>query len=345
MKAPSALLLASLSALLFETVTAAPAAAKKPKTTYTTIPVTTTCVEQITTTVPVTINTSITKKGTYTFNPNVVITVKAVPTKIKTTTFGTTVKDVTITSVYYTTVPVTTPATTTSTTKATTTSTTKATTTSTTKATTTTTKATSTSASSASCTGVEGTGTDDYFNWQIGDYYASVPDAKACSDKCALFDDCYAFEYLPLANVDPTYPQNCWLYAKGFTDNITRESTGLFFYDQSCFASVKGVTPHSYPTDKVCGVVGGSSTQFSRTMLGAQFSGSIDACARYCLSEATCQVYMYSEIEFQDGQNCHIYSGDLGDVSSAGQPVATVHDMRAKNVYRIIFQRECALAA
>ncbi|EPS45910.1 hypothetical protein H072_106 [Dactylellina haptotyla CBS 200.50] len=325
MKAPSALLLASLSSLLFEVVSAAPAAAKKPKTTYTTIPVTTVFVKQVTSTVPVTINTSIQSKGKYTFTPNVVITVKIAPTKLRTTTFGTTVYDSTITSVYYTQVPVTPPPTTTS------------------KPSTTT-----TGSSPASCTGVEGTASDAYFNLQIGDYYSNIPDAKSCSDKCALFDDCYAFEYLPLADVDPQYPQNCWLYAKSFTSYVTNDSTGFFFYDQSCFAPVKGQSTHFYPKDKVCGNLWGSSTQYGRTTTGAIFAGSIDTCAMYCLSQANCKVYMYSEIEFQDGQNCHTYSGALADyydVSGAvGKPVATVEDMRAQGVYRIGFERECATA-
>ncbi|KAK6339664.1 hypothetical protein TWF718_009060 [Orbilia javanica] len=316
MKTQNTALLASLAALFFEGTSALPAAAKA-KTTYTTVPVTTTYVNQVTTTVPVTINTSIKSKGTYTFTPNVVLTVKAAPTKIKTTTYGTTVSAVTVTSVYYTKVPV--------------------------ASATTTKKATSTAA--PTCTGVEGTASDAYFNLQIGDWYQNIADAKSCSDKCALFDDCYAFEYLPLANVDPMYPQNCWLYNKPFTSYVTKESTGMFFYDQSCFATVKGVTTLSYPKNKVCGALGGVSTQNGRTKVGDVFAGSIGACAKYCLGLSNCQLYMYSEIEFQDGFNCHAYSSDwMAGSSLAGQPVATIEDMRSQNVYRLVFERDCASA-
>ncbi|KAK6531735.1 hypothetical protein TWF694_002910 [Orbilia ellipsospora] len=335
MRFQSAFSFASLSAVLFcETVIAvpapipAPAAAKNVKITYTTIPVTSVYVSQVTTTVPVTINTSIKTKGKYTFPPDVVITVKSAPTKLKTTTYGTTIYPTTITSIYYTKIPVTpAPAPTTSAKGAA--------------------KTTSTTAAvAASCTGVQGSASEAYFNVQIGDYYANIPDAASCSQKCALFDDCYAFEFLPLANVDPNYPQNCWLYIKPFEGYVTEGTTGFFFYDQSCFAPVKGVTQHTYPSTNVCGNLWGVSTQYGRTGVGASFAGSIDQCAQYCLSQSNCAVYMYSEIEFQDGNNCHTYSGALGDVSAvAGQPVATVEDMRSHNVYRIAFERACALAA
>ncbi|KAF3317829.1 hypothetical protein TWF173_009650 [Orbilia oligospora] len=237
MKTQNSVLLAPLVALFLESASALPAAAKA-KTTCTTIPVTTTYVNQVTTTVPVTISTSIKSKGTYKFTPNVVLTVKTVPTKIKTTTYGTTVSAVTVASVYYTRVPVT--------------------------AATAAAKKT-TSAAAPACTGVEGTASDAYFNLQIGDCYQNIPDAKSCSDKCALFDDCYAFEYLPIANLDPMYPQNCWLYNKPFGNYVTKESAGMFFYDQSCFAIVKGVKTPIYPKNKVCGVLGGVSTQNGRT--------------------------------------------------------------------------------
>ncbi|KAK6498860.1 hypothetical protein TWF481_011433 [Arthrobotrys musiformis] len=318
MKTQNSILLASLATLFFETASAIPAAVKA-KTTYTTVPVTTTYVDKVTTTVPVTINTSIKSKGTYTFTPNVVLTVKSVPTKIKTTTYGTTVSAVTVTSVYYTKVPVTVAATTT--------------------------KKTATSAAAATCTGVEGSASDAYFNLQIGDYYQNIADAKSCSDKCALFDDCYAFEYLPLANVDPSWPQNCWLYTKPFSNYVTKDSTGMYFYDQSCFATVKGVTTPSYPKNKVCGALGGVSAQNGRTKVGDTFAGSIGACAKYCLGISSCQLYMYSEIEFQDGNNCHVYSSDwVAGSSSAGGSVATVEDMRSQGVYRIVFEKDCASA-
>ncbi|KAK6523668.1 hypothetical protein TWF281_001643 [Arthrobotrys megalospora] len=317
MKTQNSILLAALATLFFEISFALPAAAKA-KTTYTTIPITTTYVNQVTTTVPVIINTSIKSKGTYTFTPNVVLTIKTVPTKIKTTIYGTTVNTVTITSVYYTKVPA--------------------------SAATAIAKKT-TSAAASTCTGVEGTASDAYFNLQIGDWYQNIPDAQTCSDKCALFNDCYAFEYLPVANVDPMYPQNCWLYAKPFNSYVTKGTTGMFFYDQPCFASVKGATTPKYPSDKVCGVPGGVSTQNGRTKVGDIFAGSIDSCAKYCLSLNNCQLYMYSEIEFQDGQNCHAYSSDwMAGSPLAGQPVATVEDMRNANIYRIVFERACALA-
>ncbi|KAF3108707.1 hypothetical protein TWF102_010823 [Orbilia oligospora] len=276
MKTRNSVLLAPLVALFLETSSALPAATKAKTTyTYTTIPVTTTYVNQVTTTVPVTISTSIKSKGTYTFTPNVVLTVETVPTEIKTTTYGTTVSAVIVISVYHT----------------------------------------------------------------------KVPDAKSCSEKCALFDDCYAFEYLPIANLDATYPQNCWLYNKPFDNYVIKESTGIFFYDQSCFATVKGVKTPSYPKSKVCGVLGGVSTQNGRTKVGDIFAGNVDACAKYCLGLTGCQLYMYSEIEFQDGYNCHAYSSDwMAGSSLAGQPVATVEDMRSKNMYRIVFERDCASA-
>ncbi|KAF3153270.1 hypothetical protein TWF594_000296 [Orbilia oligospora] len=108
MKTRNSVLLAPLVALFLETSSALPAATKAKTTyTYTTIPVTTTYVNQVTTTVPVTISTSIKSKGTYTFTPNVVLTVETVPTEIKTTTYGTTVSAVIVISVYHTKVPVT----------------------------------------------------------------------------------------------------------------------------------------------------------------------------------------------------------------------------------------------
>ncbi|KAF3211690.1 hypothetical protein TWF106_010143 [Orbilia oligospora] len=317
MKTQDSVSLAPLVALFLDLAPALPAAAKA-KTTYTTIPVTTTYVNQVTTTVPVTISTSIKSNVTYTITPNVVLTVKIVPTKIKTSTYGTTVSAVTVTSVYYTKVPVT--------------------------AATATAKKT-TSAAAPACTGVEGTASDAYFNLQIGDWYQNIPDVKSRSDKCALFDDCYAFEYLPIANLDPMYPQNCWLYNKPFGNYITKESTGMFFYDQSWFATANRIKTPSYPKNKVCGVLGGVSTQNGRTKVGDIFTGNFDACAKYCLGLSNCQLYMYSEIEFQDGYNCHAYSSDwMAGSSLAGQPVASVEDMRSKNLYRIVFERDCASA-
>ncbi|KAF3181616.1 hypothetical protein TWF225_006655 [Orbilia oligospora] len=136
----------------------------------------------------------------------------------------------------------------------------------------------------------------------------------------------------------------------------------MFFYDQSCFATVKGVKTPSYPKSKVCGVLGGVSTQNGRTKVGDIFAGNVDACAKYCFGLSSCQLYMYSEIEFQDGYNCHAYSSDwmtatrrglrvvwvqrdqMAGSSLAGQPVASVEDMRSKNLYRIVFERDCASA-
>ncbi|KAF3102610.1 hypothetical protein TWF706_005250 [Orbilia oligospora] len=314
MKTRNSVLLAPLVALFLETSSALPAATKAKTTyTYTTIPVTTTYVNQVTTTVPVTISTSIKSKGTYTFTPNVVLTVETVPTEIKTTTYGTTVSAVIVISYQLLQLLPQLK------------------------------KTTSTAA--PACTGVEGTASDAYFNLQIGDWYQNIPDAKSCSEKCALFDDCYAFEYLPIANLDATYPQNCWLYNKPFDNYVIKESTGMFFYDQSCFATVKGVKTPSYPKSKVCGVLGGVSTQNGRTKVGDIFAGNVDACAKYCLGLTGCQLYMYSEIEFQDGYNCHAYSSDwMAGSSLAGQPVASVEDMRSKNMYRIVFERDCASA-
>ncbi|KAF3110032.1 hypothetical protein TWF103_004856 [Orbilia oligospora] len=297
MKTRNSVLLAPLVALFLETSSALPAATKAKTTyTYTTIPVTTTYVNQVTTTVPVTISTSIKSKGTYTFTPNVVLTVETVPTEIKTTTYGTTVSAVIVISVYHTKVP---------------------------------------------GTAATATAKKNHL-YRRSSMYGY---AKSCSEKCALFDDCYAFEYLPIANLDATYPQNCWLYNKPFDNYVIKESTGIFFYDQSCFATVKGVKTPSYPKSKVCGVLGGVSTQNGRTKVGDIFAGNVDACAKYCLGLTGCQLYMYSEIEFQDGYNCHAYSSDwMAGSSLAGQPVATVEDMRSKNMYRIVFERDCASA-
>ncbi|EGX52976.1 hypothetical protein AOL_s00007g312 [Orbilia oligospora ATCC 24927] len=141
------------------------------------------------------------------------------------------------------------------------------------------------------------------------------------------------------------YPQNCRLYNKPFGNYVTKESAGMFFYDQSCFAIFKGVKTPIYPKNKVCGVLGGVSTQNGRTKVGDIFAGNVNACTKYCLGLSNCQLYIYSEIEFQDGYNCHAYSSDwMAGSSLAGQPVVSVEDMRSKNLYRIVFERDCASA-
>ncbi|RVD87914.1 uncharacterized protein DFL_002117 [Arthrobotrys flagrans] len=140
--------------------------------------------------------------------------------------------------------------------------------------------------------------------------YTTVPVTTTYVDHCPGDDQHFdqikgnrCNGYFGLLQKTQRTPQSCWLYNKPFT-NYPPEC------DQSCFATVKGVTTPSYPKSKVFDILGGVSTQNGRTKAGDTFAGSVDTCAKYYLSLSNCQLYMYNEIEFQDGYNCHAYSSD-----------------------------------